>query len=286
MTVRALKKYFHHYLIQIEAALDKAVLDMGEATPLRDACAYSLKSGGKRLRPLFVHLVAESLKSNVAVSDAAVCVELFHTASLIIDDLPCMDNDDKRRGVLTCHKVYGESTALLASYALITAAFEKISHAASKMKQEGEPEADLRGMRALQEVSVCAGVLGATTGQFYDLFPPDHSLQNLLKVAYQKTGTLFEIAFVLGWIFGGGDLALLDRVKKSASHLGIAFQILDDLADLSSDQKQVMNFATCLGKEEAKALFQDEMHKAKESLIELNLYTPSMKKMCDLLYEQ
>ncbi|MGR3912596.1 MAG: polyprenyl synthetase family protein [Candidatus Rhabdochlamydia sp.] len=275
------------YSLLIESAIDAAILKMGPKTLLRDACEYSLKSGGKRFRPLLVCLIAEALGQSFSVLEAALSVEFFHTASLIVDDLPCMDNDDERRGQLTCHKMYNESIALLASYSLITLAFEKIHTSSVMMKKEGALDAEVRGMRALQEASLCAGILGATTGQFYDLYPPEVSLETIYLTAYQKTGTLFDITFVLGWIFGGGDLERLPEVKACAYHLGIAFQMADDLTDLSTDKKNLhgMNFAVILGKDACVSAFKEELSKAKTYLIELNLNTPCMQKMYHKLYD-
>src|SRR5437016_8742652 len=115
------------YKARIEPAIVSSLSRFGEKTELRDACEYSLQTGGKRFRPAIVYMVTDALKSKNDVTDAALAVEFFHTASLIADDLPCMDNDDFRRGRPTTHKVYPESVALLASFALIAAGFEYIA---------------------------------------------------------------------------------------------------------------------------------------------------------------
>src|SRR4051812_27366528 len=99
----------------IEQEIAKSIMGLGEKSKLRDACEYALKSGGKRFRPLLVILVAEALGSETNVCDAALSIEFFHTASLIVDDLPCMDNEEERRSKPSLHKVYGESIAILAS---------------------------------------------------------------------------------------------------------------------------------------------------------------------------
>ncbi|MBM3199287.1 MAG: hypothetical protein FJZ58_08595, partial [Chlamydiae bacterium] len=129
--------HFFSYRDRIEKEIAKSILYFGEKTKLRDACEYALTNGGKRLRPLIVLMVSEALGNGLNVLEAALSVEFFHTASLIADDLPCMDNDDERRDKPSLHKVYGETIALLASYALITAAFEKIRVSASIMKESG-----------------------------------------------------------------------------------------------------------------------------------------------------
>lgn len=280
---------FYAHRDKIEQEIAKSILSLGEKTKLRDACEYALKSGGKRFRPLLVLLVAEALGNNLSVLDAALSVEFFHTASLIVDDLPCMDNEEERRSQPTLHKIYGESIALLSSYALICAAFEKIHTNTTKMKESTFREtADAAGMLALENATRCAGISGATGGQFYDIFPPNLSLETLRQVIYQKTVTLFEVSFVFGWLFGGGDPFRIEQVKKSAYHFGMAFQIADDLGDLAQDEKnqREINLAKHIGKERAYAVFDEELKLFKISLMELGLDTPSFKKMSDMLEQQ
>jgi geranylgeranyl diphosphate synthase type II len=281
---------FYAHRDKIEQEIAKSILTLGEKTKLRDACEYALKSGGKRFRPLLVLLVAEALDNNLNALDAALSVEFFHTASLIVDDLPCMDNEEERRSQPTLHKIYGESIALLSSYALICAAFEKIHTNTMIMRQAQSPYkemADAAGITALEYATRCAGISGATGGQFYDIFPPNLSLETLRQVIYQKTVTLFEVSFVFGWVFGGGDLYRLDQVKKSAYHFGMAFQIADDLGDLAQDEKnqREINLAKHIGKERAYAVFEEELKLFKITLMELGLDTPSFKKMCDMLQQ-
>jgi len=292
MTTAELHKTSHFYAHRdkIEQEIAKSILSLGEKTKLRDACEYALKSGGKRFRPLLVLLVAEALDNNLSVLDAALSVEFFHTASLIVDDLPSMDNEEERRNQPTLHKIYGESIALLSSYALICAAFEKIHTNTMKMREASSPfreTADAAGVLALENATRCAGISGATGGQFYDIFPPNLTLETLRQVIYQKTVTLFEVSFVFGWLFGGGDSYRLEQVKKSAYHFGMAFQIADDLGDLAQDEKnqREINLAKHIGKERAYSVFEEELKFFKITLMELGLDTPSFKKMCDMLQQ-
>lgn len=273
---------------KIEKEIARSILSFGEKNKLRDACEYALLSGGKRLRPIIVMMVAEALGHDLDVAPAALAVEFLHTASLIADDLPCMDNDDERREKPSLHKAYGESVALLASYSLIFAGYEKIHENAEAMKLADPPFsgfAETACCIALQQSSRSAGVLGATAGQFLDLYPPNQNLETLREILYKKTVTLFEISFVFGWLFGGGIVGQLDLVKKAAYHFGMAFQIADDLGDLAQDEKnqRETNFARVLGKERAINVFQKEMECFKEVLAELNLNTPSFEKMCYML---
>ena len=225
-----------------------------DQTILGEACKYSLLTGGKRLRPIIVYLMSLALNSKEDVFKAAVSLEYFHTASLIADDMPCMDNDDFRRDHLTNHKKFGEATALLASYALIVEAFEKIYQA-----QEASTLVDKerRGLIALKEVSFAAGMFGATGGQFLDLFSKKGCLNDFSKIIERKTVRLFEVSFLMGWIFAGGDLAVLETVRQLGYHFGFAFQLADDLQDLAQDRfkEKQANFALYLGEENAQALF-------------------------------
>ncbi|PIS00976.1 MAG: polyprenyl synthetase family protein [Chlamydiae bacterium CG10_big_fil_rev_8_21_14_0_10_35_9] len=271
-----MRKKFYSYMKKIDSAVNTAISNMGSDSKLRQACEYALNSGGKRFRPLLVLSVAEALGNGYNVLDSALCIEFFHTASLIADDLPCMDDETKRRSKPTVHLVYGESVALLASYTLIAAAYEKIHTNAEQLKEViGEAKAYKISAKALQLVSNLAGLNGATHGQFIDLYPPDNSLETLRKVIYQKTVTLFEISFYLGWLFGGGDTEKLPLVKACAYHLGMAFQIADDLNDLDHPTDK-SNFAKLLGidlslQELNEHLFQYEAH-----LKELGLDSPEM----------
>ena len=275
----------------MEQEIAKSISSLGDKTKLRDACEYALTNGGKRFRPLIVLMVAEGLGKGLNVYEAALSVEYFHTASLIADDLPCMDNDDERRDKPSAHKVYGETIALLASYALITSAFEKIHRNAKIMKDSGSPYdemSDRACVMALESATHCAGIQGATGGQFLDIFPPNLSLDVVKQVIYKKTVTLFEVSFVFGWLFGGGEVDKLEQVKKAAYHLGMAFQVADDIGDLAQDEKNQrdINMARLLGKERAFSFFEEEMKLFEKNLNDLNLLTPSFKKMSDMLCAQ
>jgi len=282
--------YFFYHRDKVEKEIAKSIFSFGEKSKLRDACEYALTNSGKRFRPLIVLMVAEGLGNNLPVDDAALSVEFFHTASLIADDLPCMDNDDERRDKPSLHKVYGETIALLASYALITAAFESIHRNAEALRLFGTSfahKSDRICVMALGVAGRCSGILGATAGQFLDLFPPNYTLETLRDLIYKKTITLFEVSFVFGWLFGGGDPDLLPLVTQTAAHLGMAFQIADDIGDVQQDEKnqREMNMARFVGKERALLIFDEEMTLFQKNLKELKLETPSFKKMSDLLVE-
>jgi geranylgeranyl diphosphate synthase type II len=260
------------YRSRIEAELRMFIDGMGEKNSLRDACEYALLNGGKRLRPILVLMIADALGNGLDVMPAALSVEFFHTASLIADDLPCMDNDDMRRNRPSLHKEFGESVAILASYALIAEGYGGVSR-----NGRMNPQAD--AIACLEAATRCAGINGATNGQFLDLYPPDSSLETIKKIIFQKTVTLFEISFVFGWIFGGGDAARLDQVRKCAYHLGMAFQIGDDLLDDVQDaiQESPINISSACGKKRAAELFEEEMASFVICLKDLGLWNSSFQ---------
>ena len=278
---------FQKYKDKIEAALEKEMAQMGPSSRLLDACRYALLSGGKRLRPILVLMVAEALGNGLDATPVALSVEFFHTASLIADDLPCMDDDDERRSRPSLHKVFEESVALLASYTFIASGYEGIykNHARMKTDPMFGPKADAAAIEALAISTRCAGIHGATNGQFLDLFPPDHRLETIEKIILQKTVTLFQISFVLGWLFGGGDAAKVKEVEQSAYHLGMAFQIADDLQDIEQDEahEASINIASALGVEKASEVFEQELHAWKTSLMSLGIWNNDFEKVLGYL---
>lgn len=260
----------------IEQKLRENIEKIGPKDLLRDACEYALLNGGKRFRPALVFMIAKAIGKGADVTQAAMGVEFFHTASLIADDLPCMDNDDERRNQPTTHRVYGESVALLATYALISAGYACLAKNARVVKESTLPfakEGDALCFLALENVAYNTGLCGATGGQYLDLVPPNLSLELIQEIIHKKTITLFEISFVLGWLFGGGDVNQLDIVKKSAFHFGMAFQIADDIDDMAQDlaHEHAMNVANLFGKEQAKQMFHEEINQFKQALEHLKL---------------
>lgn len=251
-------QFFENYRTTIEAALARHLEHMEGEGVLKEAVSFSLLNGGKRFRPALVLMVAEKVGKGVVPIEAALAVECFHTASLIADDLPCMDDDDFRRQVPSLHKKYGEATALLASYALIAEGYALLAKA---------PSFEVLSL-ALLNVSKNTGIAGASSGQMLDLFPKELTYEAVREALIKKTVTLFEISFVLGWLYGGGDPALLDRVKEAALHFGLAFQIADDIEDRESDRREgrVVNLANLLGKDRAQEMFHVE-HCAYEAIV-------------------
>ena len=278
---------FSAYRTEIEKALHLATEKMGPKTRLRDACEYALFSGGKRLRPILVLMIARALDRRSDAMQAALSVEFFHTSSLIADDLPCMDDDDERRGKPSLHKAFNQGIALLASYTLIASGYEGIYQNGQRMKQipHMSHQADKATLGCLEIATRCAGIHGATNGQFLDLYPPDKTLQTMEKVILQKTITLFQISFVFGWLFGGGNSAHTLEVEKAAYHLGMAFQIADDMQDAAqdSDREGAMNFTLAMGSQEATSRFHLEMNLFENQLQKLGIWNEEFEEIANLL---
>ena len=203
---------------------------------LLQAMEYSLMAGGKRLRPILLMAAADAVNGSgekfITVADA---LEMIHTYSLIHDDLPAMDDDDYRRGKLTNHKVFGEAMAILAGDALLTLAFEVVLR-----QRDVAPEILLK---VLHEISTAAGMSGMVGGQVIDLRSEGVKidLTTLKRMHMGKTGALFRAAIRSGAILAQADEKNLDALTRYAENFGLAFQITDDILDVTGD-------ATILGK--------------------------------------
>ena len=200
---------------------------------LFEAMRYSLLAGGKRLRPVFVFDFCRMCGGDwKAAVPFAAAIEMVHTYSLIHDDLPCMDNDDYRRGKLTNHKVYGEANAVLAGDALLTAAFSYLAKAPF--------DAETR-MQAVEVLSECAGELGMVGGQVLDIMSEQRELseQEVLDIQKRKTGCLISAACALGVLAGGGTDVQFDAACQFAAGLGLAFQIRDDMLDVIGNAEEL-----------------------------------------------
>ena len=227
-------------LITLKKEIDSDIfsyLQTLKSSSLHEPIAYCLCSSGKRLRPILTKLMAESIGRGFCVRKSALAIEFFHTASLIADDLPCMDDDDLRRSLPSLHKKYSESTALLTSYGLLIEGFAQIEKNGREYAEKGfgtKAEADKRVRIALKETTKLSGPKGAVLGQYFDIEQTNIQTEETFEeLYYLKTGTVFQGAFTLGYIFGGGDLEKLYLIEKMSRHLGFAFQIRDDLEDIS-----------------------------------------------------
>jgi farnesyl diphosphate synthase len=220
---------------RVDQAILKYFDDQVSATSgLKAAMHYAATGGGKRVRPLLIYatasLMGKELSQVAGVDACAVAVELFHTYSLVHDDLPCMDNDDLRRGRPTVHKAFDEASALLVGDALQTMAFQLIAQSALN---------DAQKVQVITSLSMAGGMAGMAGGQAIDLASVGKQLtQNELELMHRlKTGALLRAAVQIGAI----AINLNEQEKKSldkfASALGLAFQVVDDVLDASSDSQ-------------------------------------------------
>ena len=215
----------------------KSYIDRFSTEPqkvLFDAMGYSLLAGGKRLRPIFAFDFCRMCGADwKKAAPFAAAIEMIHTYSLIHDDLPCMDNDDFRRGRPTNHKVYGEGMAVLAGDALLTDAFGVAATAELAKPQDMA--------LAISVLSQCAGSLGMVGGQVLDILSEERTLteQEVIDIQSRKTGKLIHAGCVLGVIAGGGTEEQIEAAGKFAAFLGLAFQIRDDMLDVIGTQEEM-----------------------------------------------
>ena len=258
------------YRQAIEAYLDTRFIQNLPQKTLFEAMRYSLLAGGKRIRPVLVLEFARLCGGDWSKAlPFAAALEMVHTYSLIHDDLPCMDNDDYRRGRLTNHKVYGEATAVLAGDGLLTAAFAEIALAEIPSKAR---------IDAVGVLSQCAGELGMVGGQILDLEGETRSLtaDEVRTVHRLKTGCLISAACRLGVLAGGGSAEQLNTAAVYAEGLGLAFQLRDDMLDVLGDDKKLgksthsdenkSTFVTLYGLDVCETLVQNETNKAVSAL--------------------
>ncbi len=227
--------WMNTYLSRMEAYLDTR-FQWYKTEPqavLFDAMRYSLLAGGKRLRPVFVYDFCRMCGGRWKNADGfAAALEMVHTYSLIHDDLPSMDNDDFRRGNPTNHKVYGEAMAILAGDAMLTSAFREITQ--SKFSATAR-------IRAVETLSQCAGELGMVGGQALDIMSEERECtpKEILDIQNRKTGALIRAACVLGVLAGNGSKEQEQAAADFADHLGLAFQIRDDMLDVIGDPQEL-----------------------------------------------
>jgi geranylgeranyl diphosphate synthase type II len=268
-----LKTYLSQRQQQVEEALSAALVS---AYPERiyEAMRYSLLAGGKRLRPILCLAACELAGGSVAQALPTACaLEMIHTMSLIHDDLPAMDNDDFRRGKPTNHKVFGEDIAILAGDALLAFAFEHIAC----QTQGVPPQLVLQVIARIGHAVAATGLVG---GQVVDLESEGKaiSLETLEYIHTHKTGALLEVSVVSGGILAGGDEELLVRLSHYAQDIGLAFQIIDDILDITATSEQLgktagkdqavakATYPSLWGLEASQQKAEELIHSAKEAL--------------------
>lgn len=225
-----LATYLETTRLQVEADLDTSLGTKTEfPEKLREAMSYSLLAGGKRLRPILCLAACELAGGNPTLAmPTAVAIEMIHTMSLIHDDLPPIDNSDLRRGRPTHHKVYGEANAILAGNTLFARAFEMVSHRSPGIPAE-------RLLAVVGELSLASGARGLMGGQVVDLECAGKELDiDILEYIHlHKTGALLQASVVSGAIIGGANNDMLEALRVYARCIGLAFQIVDDILDVT-----------------------------------------------------
>ena len=249
---------------------------------------YSLTAGGKRVRPMLVMEFAKLCGgSEEAAMPFACAIEMIHTYSLIHDDLPCMDNDDLRRGKPTNHKVYGEACALLAGSGLLTLAFEAAS--SERAVSLNSTEKCLAAVRVLSEAAGAVGMLG---GQIIDLESEGKSVDvdHLKIMDAKKTGALIIAAAKLGCISAGASKEQIDAAVSYAENIGLAFQIVDDMLDITSSTEELgkpvgsdsenekSTYAALLGLDECRKISEELTENAVKALEVFENDTETLKK--------
>ena len=222
---KSLQGFFQTQTSRVERALDSFLPKPSQnLAQIHEAMRYSVLNGGKRIRPLLCLAVCEMLGGNEKEAMIPACaVELIHCYSLVHDDLPCLDNDEFRRGQLTCHKKFGEAIALLAGDALVTLAFEVV----------GQLKDSQKAHRILKELSQAAGTLGMVGGQVMDILldKGEMDLTTLDAIHIQKTGQLIKTSCLAGSIIAGANRDEERHILRFGEYLGFAFQIVDDILD-------------------------------------------------------
>lgn len=256
---------------------------------IMEAMEYSVMAGGKRLRPMLMKETYELLGGTENIVEPFMAaIEMIHTYSLVHDDLPAMDNDDYRRGRKTTHVVYGEAMGILAGDALLNFAFETAAKAFTMF-----PEKSLEIGKAIQILAGKAGIYGMIGGQVVDVESAGKSIsKEVLDFIYElKTSALIESSMMIGAVLAGADDAALQKIETIAKNVGIAFQIQDDILDvtsstevlgkpvLSDEKNEKTTYVTLVGVEQAKKYVEQISNEAIELLGEFEVKNPFLEEL-------
>jgi geranylgeranyl diphosphate synthase, type II len=274
----------------IESLLPSHIERLNAPEKIKKAMLYSLNAGGKRLRPVLVLAVLNSYNKEESIGYPVACaIEMIHTYSLIHDDLPCMDNDDLRRGKPTNHKVFGEALAVLAGDGLLTESFRIIA-------EQEDVEAQKKVL-LIAELAKACGVEGMVGGQVADLEGEGKALtlSDLEFIHEHKTAKLLAYSIIAGAILANAAEEDILKLKKFAFHMGIAFQIRDDILDIEGNEEvigkpvgsdttnQKATYPSLLTMDGAKKKLFEHQAKAKEILHTLSISTKLLEDFCDLV---
>jgi len=287
----SLNDFTKNYKKLLEEQLKKSIDQLAAPSIIKDAMAYSLSAGGKRIRPLLLFATMHAFGENPQKGlIPAAALEMIHTYSLIHDDLPSMDDDDLRRGMPTNHKVYGEAMAILAGDGLLTYSF----HLLTQMKTDFSGDTIVK---VIEIISQAAGPEGMVGGQVADMEGEKKKLSQseLEYIHIHKTGKLLVASVLLGAVLSKGSEDQLEQLTSFAQHLGLAFQIRDDILDLEGDEaltgkpvgsdmyNHKSTYPALLTMDGAKRELDTHIHQAKAVLSELSLDTKMLEAITDLV---
>lgn len=280
------------YKSVLETEMVRYVKTLQAPSVVKEAMIYSLEAGGKRIRPMLVFAVLSSFGVDVERGiPAAVAIEMIHTYSLIHDDLPCMDDDDLRRGKPTNHKVFGEAVAVLAGDALLTYSFQIIAE-----MNHPDVTAEMK-LELITEISKSAGAEGMVGGQIADMEGENKqlTLEELQYMHEHKTGKLLQASILSGAILASANATQREHLRQFAFHLGLAFQIRDDILDIEGSQELLgkpigsdminhkSTYPALLTLQGAKDKLSEQIQLAHLSLAATNLPTSLLGELTDLI---
>lgn len=272
-------------------------------TPYLQQILRQIFRGGKRLRPIIslemmkrFHETAVNSNSNYQIHRLILIPELIHSASLVIDDLPCMDNDTHRRDDLTIHYQYGETVAQTVVLYLLSRVYCLLYEDLELLEQHQLPSFQQRRTLILSCLSRNLGVTGAAHGQYLDTLQlpsnpilasqsQDGVRSQLKELLVKKTATFFELSFVISYLALGGELTCLEDIKEMSTNFGLAFQISDDFEDQESDSKRPFcpNYVNHTGIKESLTSFNHHIQQCKDALVKYNLDTPTYHEIFQLI---
>ncbi len=286
-----LKSYLRERQVLVEAALDRSIAVVYPET-IYESMRYSLMAGGKRLRPILCLAACELAGGAIEAAMPTACaLEMIHTMSLIHDDLPSMDNDDFRRGKPTNHKVYGEPVAILAGDGLLAYAFEFVA------TQTQQVPAD-RIVRAIALLGKAVGAAGLVGGQVVDLASegnPNIALDTLHFIHRHKTAALLEACVTTGATIAGADESTVGKLAQYAQDIGLAFQIVDDILDVTATTEELgktagkdsavekATFPKLYGLERSREMATELIDRAKASLAEFGPAAAPLQALADYI---
>ncbi|MED3690526.1 polyprenyl synthetase family protein [Peribacillus butanolivorans] len=292
MSTASFETFSKEYKAVIEREIVEYVNKLEAPAVVKEAMTYSLEAGGKRIRPLLVFAVLEAFGKNLKTGiPAAAAIEMIHTYSLIHDDLPAMDDDDLRRGKPTNHKVFGEAVAVLAGDALLTYSFQLVTDMI-----DPEVTAEMK-LNLVSEIAKSAGAEGMVGGQVADMEGESKqlTLKELEYIHEHKTGKLLTASIISGAILAGANNEQHQHLRDFAYHLGLAFQIRDDILDIegsveligkpvgSDEGNHKSTYPSLLTLDGAKEKLDYHIKLAHNALGKTNLQTSLLNELTDLI---